>query len=483
LIDASLGVEGPLVQTSGHLVGIPSARGSAALDGDTSTAWIPGYFHDDPVLTVTTDEPTTITQLAPVLLDDDRFSVATEIALEVDGNVVGSYLIPGDGTAIDLPQPVTGTTFRFLVEDIEPRRTREWYGNVVVNVPVAIAELGVPELAVDVPAQLDTGCRADLLSIDGEPVPLRIHAPTSDLLDGQPVEAEVCDGPVDIAAGHHRLQTANGPQDGIDVDQVVLRSSGPAARRAAAAAAPRVTVSDDGRWQVGVDIEGATPGEPFWLVLGQSQSSGWQLDGEESTLVDGYANGWLVEPDAADLHLDLVWEPQRTVNRALLVSVVGVLACIGIALVGALRERRDPPADAAAAPRPPSPRPSTAWRVGVTATALVGTALIVGPVSALVVGAGTALAAWGPAGLRRWLWLAPVAGYTLAAGYVVSKQVWKAPGAAFEWPAEQAAAHQIALVTVAYTLVLVALQCRLDLPRANRTHRAPDEPLDAAAPS
>ena len=74
----------------------------------------------------------------------------------------------------------------------------------------------------------------------------------------------------------------------------------------------------------------------------------------------------------------------------------------------------------------------------------------------------TAAAAWGPPVVRRWAWLAPVAAYGVAAGYVVARQLWVRPGAAFEWPAELATAHQPALVAVALTLALVALQARAD---------------------
>ena len=53
-------------------------------------------------------------------------------------------------------------------------------------------------------------------------------------------------------------------------------------------------------------VTGAQPGQPFWLVLGESNSAGWKatVDGEDaggSTLVDGYANGWLVVPPAIGL--------------------------------------------------------------------------------------------------------------------------------------------------------------------------------------
>jgi hypothetical protein len=53
-----------------------------------------------------------------------------------------------------------------------------------------------------------------------------------------------------------------------------------------------------------------------------------------------------------------------------------------------------------------------------------------------------------------------VAAYLTAAGYVLARQLVASPAAAFEWPAELATAHQPALVAVALTLSLVALDSR-----------------------
>ena len=66
-----------------------------------------------------------------------------------------------------------------------------------------------------------------------------------------------------------------------------------------------------------MEVSGATPGEPFWLVLGQSFNSGWSasIDGEgigDPELVDGFANGWQVVPDADSFVVDLRFAPQTT---------------------------------------------------------------------------------------------------------------------------------------------------------------------------
>jgi arabinofuranan 3-O-arabinosyltransferase len=86
-----------------------------------------------------------------------------------------------------------------------------------------------------------------------------------------------------------------------------------------------------------VSVTGAQPGKPFWLVLGQSQSNGWQatINGASlgtSRLIDGYANGWLVTPTNSSFTVKLNWTPQRTVWIGLAISAVAVLLCLGLAL-------------------------------------------------------------------------------------------------------------------------------------------------------
>ena len=80
---------------------------------------------------------------------------------------------------------------------------------------------------------------------------------------------------------------------------------------------------------------------PYWLILGQSLSSGWRLrdgpgqDQGPPRLVDGFANGWLVTPAAAgDSTFRLVWEPQRTVWMGLAASMMAALACFLVAIWG-----------------------------------------------------------------------------------------------------------------------------------------------------
>ena len=112
-------------------------------------------------------------------------------------------------------------------------------------------------------------------------------------------------------------------------------------------------VVHNGRTKVELRVHGAEPGTPFWLVLGQSQNAGWKAtvadaDGTvvsgpgdgRSTLVDGYANGWLVVPNGSTFDVTLDWTPQRTVWVALAISAAALVACLVLAVVARRRRRR-----------------------------------------------------------------------------------------------------------------------------------------------
>ena len=106
---------------------------------------------------------------------------------------------------------------------------------------------------------------------------------------------------------------------------------------------PAVTVSHEDRTTETLTVHGT--GQPFWLVLGQSFSSGWRATAGGRSLgaprlIDGYANGWYVPALAAGhtLVVHLEWQPQRVVWIAIGLSAGAVLLCLLLAVVS--RRRR-----------------------------------------------------------------------------------------------------------------------------------------------
>jgi hypothetical protein len=140
-----------------------------------------------------------------------------------------------------------------------------------------------------------------------------------------------------------------------------------------------------------VDVRVTTNGKPFWLVLGESDSTGWHAqvsDGAAGSrqLVDGYANGWLIRPDrSGTMTVRLRWTPQRLVWIALAASALAVFACAAIVMRAAVRDTPEGATTNLAAPRralaglgdvsrgagEPLPRRSAALFAGATAAVTV----------------------------------------------------------------------------------------------------------------
>jgi arabinofuranan 3-O-arabinosyltransferase len=284
------------------------------------------------------------------------------------------------------------------------------------------------EVQVSAGDDLGEVCRDDLVQVDGVAVPVRPSAdpagdPSHLLLEG-------C-GPVDLAAGAHRVVTAT-VGDGLAIDRIVLSSDpsgepAPVGPRGGSGEAPRIEVTAAGSDHVRARVGGAD--DPFWLVLAQSHSSGWSVRAEGAEVgshevVDGYANGWRITPSTDTVELTLRWTPQRLVWIGLGIS--GLTAIAAAVLVWGPRRRADDGgtddglADVArlAWTVPPGPRAQDVGPVLVMiGTAVVGVLVAPLPVAAL----GTAVAALvALAGPLHWV-LAFVPAVALVAARVLER--------------------------------------------------------------
>jgi arabinofuranan 3-O-arabinosyltransferase len=421
LVDALVGLPdaahgGITVDSSSHLSGALEQRASAALDGDPSTAWtgsFPGV--DRQYLRVDQGRVRTVSHLDLQIVADGVHSVPTEITITPDTDPSRAVKVPipalADGAAkgatVTVPvdfAPVSGQVLVFDVTGVRQVKVKDWYSDFNVPTPVSIAELGVPGLRVPAPpAAFDSGCRTDLLSVDGQPVPVRVTGSTADALARNALELATCGptGSVALGSGEHVVRSGVGHQLGIDVDQLALSSNrGGSAMAVAALAAdpaipgPNLTVTGHGRVSYDATVEQASA--PFWLALDQSWSDGWKatVNGRElppPQVINGYGNGWLIDPavyGAGPLKIHTEWTPQRVVWVAIGLSVVGVIACLILIMIGRARRdahatvnRPDEPID----PTLAIPLIGLSAAAGRTASArlTVVTALVIGGVVAL----------------------------------------------------------------------------------------------------
>lgn len=206
----------------------------------------------------------------------------------------------------------------------------------------------VPAEASSEPAAgAQDACRSDLVKIDERPVAVRVVGARP----GGGMAVTACDA-IDLGPGSHRLTATSDSLSGLHVDRLVL-STDPDGKAAPIAqrgphqpAGPPVRVLE--RDAAAIDLEVDAAAQPFWLVLGQSESSGWAATAEGArvgprTLVDGYANGWLITPDGAGtMAVELRWGPQRLVWAGLAVSASAVAGCGLILGLGRRHPRAEP---------------------------------------------------------------------------------------------------------------------------------------------
>ena len=110
---------------------------------------------------------------------------------------------------------VESDDFRLTVLAVDRATTTDWYSGGPAVLPVAIAEMGLPGVVRDAPAdEVGDRCYDDLLTVDGEPVPIRFAGSTADAEARLPLDVEACDGPV-AAAGPTDVVAAEGRDTGL----------------------------------------------------------------------------------------------------------------------------------------------------------------------------------------------------------------------------------------------------------------------------
>ncbi|WP_458367871.1 DUF7402 domain-containing protein, partial [Frankia nepalensis] len=483
----------PRALSSGRLPGDLGARSSVAFDGDPATAWSPGFgAQENGWLELTSLSPVTLSTATVTLVTDGRHSVPTRFGIEVDGQRVGAVDVPaltdtrgtpGATSSVTLSLPAaTGHAVRLVVDAVRPVTTTDTISGATSTMPVGIAEVDLPGVSgigatastAQPPEQLSGECRYDLLTVDGQQVGVRVSGTTRDAAGRLGLDVRTCGTPVRLGAGDHVVRTANGALTGIDLDRLVFASDAggitwPDATSVAALDTTReqraadlarvgaangngATAPGGGTAQAGdtaqagvptlsvdvaapttfvINVTGAKPGTPFWLVLGQSLSPGWHATVDENTsldepqLVDGYANGWRIDPPRDNFKIQITWIPQRVVFAALTVSVVAVVLCL--ALLGVTGRRRRGtviPRDLPRLDRPFAATPRLGLRqvVPLVVGALAVGAFIVSPVAGVITAAATLVAAVVPRG-RVVLRVGSVAALAASVAYVVQVQV------------------------------------------------------------
>ena len=223
------------VRSSEHLAGAITARASSAIDGSTATAWstpFAGIAGQSWEATLTS--PVTLDTLELDIVSDEHHSEPRTITLRVGGNDPVQLSLPALATtalgstthvSLPLPRPLVGDFVQITIDGYDARTTPDWYTNSAIDFPVAIAEIGLPVAQPSAPTTtIDTGCRNDLVTIDGTPFPVRING-DSGSTRREALTVTPCGSALTLGAGRHEIATAVGLDSGIDIDRLVLRSA------------------------------------------------------------------------------------------------------------------------------------------------------------------------------------------------------------------------------------------------------------------
>lgn len=387
-INALLQRTGPLSQptTSGvRVVGTNStsrlpttvnAGSWSAVDGNANTSWVPeSSLAAGQSMTVNLASPITVDHLNLDLINDYHHSLPSEISLSngLQTVTVSMPQIPppasqanGATSAVTVPLPtaLTGTNFTFAVTKKIAPKIIDFSMFGPASLPFGIAELGLPgTVAPPTPTTITIPCRADLLSVNGVPIPITATGSVADLTSSTGVHYSTCQ-PALFATGLNSIIGARSADIPLTVDLAAFGSAAGGGPMAFGPNGLQITdapaAADLSLRQVKRTLATGTligTGQAGTLVFGQSLSSGWRLsiDGvivkPGPRLVDGYANGWdlpaLAVGTTHDIRLE--WTPQRTVDFALYASFGGLLVVLGFIILprrrrlGAEHQLSEPP--------------------------------------------------------------------------------------------------------------------------------------------
>ena len=507
---------GTVIGSNERLPGDLNARAAFAFDGNPKTAWMPGFDHYAQAhawVEASLPHPITFDHMNMQVLADGRHSVPT--AMRITSNTGASRLVrlpairdrrrAGAVAKVHLSfAPISGSTFRFAIAGFRAVTTINWYSQRPIVLPVGIAEMGVPGIHVTMErpsAMIPAVCRRGLLRIDRKPVWLEITGRVGTAERSGGLSIRGC-GPdargIYLSKGTHSLVATNGQSSGFNLDQLVLDSAAggtpePLATNGTSRpvagtlgtrrlSAPTTEVSSSGPDSAQLVLHHVVAGQPFFLVLGQSYNKGWtaSLGGRSlgpPMLIDGFANGWYVDPaTSGTLTASLYFHPQLLVSAALGLSAAFLLFCFILAAFPergrrALKRRLLPAAGSGPAPEAParvdsSPapgllgaaiggRPRLGRALGL-AVAAGGIAYAVLPVGAAVAGA---LAVFILAGLGTLLpvtrYLSGLIAFLLVASagaLVVAHQLTARPAPGSSWPLQLNTAGVVAFVGLAILL-------------------------------
>lgn len=372
----------------------PSVSPRMAYDAKPTTSWIASPQDPTPTLRVDFARPTRI----------DRISVTAPAAPGVVP--LTATLVAGDQTR----QVELDGFSRFA--PIVARHLEITFANPTrPGVPVGIGELvlGPGEIAVpfDGEARTGVGCGfGPSVFVDSQRYLTKVEGIMGDVAASGPLSLSLCEGPIAISAGTHRIRIAST----IEFQPVRVLLTEPEQLEPVTSVTRRwrVLENTDTAQRIKVDA-----GSAALLVTARNFNEGWAatLNGKRLPVqrIDGWAQGWQL-PAGAGGTVTVTFEPQHAYRIGLFGGLVLIALILLVALGCACRVRLRPPGQGIGRPR--TPASSRMRRIGAGA-ALGGAYVLAGTPGLL-----GALLAQVARSRRRWAIL--LGGALVTSGTIVS---------------------------------------------------------------
>ncbi len=294
----------------------------------------------DPTVTLEWGAPQQVDALSVTRVE--QYSAPESVRVVNESGQVREATIGDDGIARF--DPITAQRLDITFPEVRRYEAQQPDGSTVER-PVALASLTVPgapglgvvasETAVDIPCG-----EGPTVVIDGRPHDLAIETTLGQVASLDALPAKVCDdGPVQIAAGEHRLDTTRGEAERFfAVKSVRLDPAG----QAAADVPPSRSLEVE-RWAAERRAVRIGPGEESFVAVAENANAGWKatLDGQElrPVTLDGWKQGFVVPAGEGGL-ISLTYTPTTGYRVAL---VAGALLVAGLLAMLLVRSRRPAP--------------------------------------------------------------------------------------------------------------------------------------------
>ena len=440
---------GGLAVSSQRLRGSLLTTASAAFDMNPSTAWV-SPFSPTGELWLEFELDTAIDTIA-LTQPEGEFSTITEVRIsDADGTAISHPLDTENiTTTLELAESIGPGPVRLEITGITPEMTPDYRTGRDVALPVALSVVDTGTRVLEIPPQTPSACREDLLSLNGEPIPITIdRVEVAEYGLGAIIAATPCVDTVQLDT-EQNLLIGHAP-GALRIDRVVVSGTGGAQEAVAhgdPVGAGMVSSIDLGR--AGGVIEVADCVEGCWLIHGHGHNDAWRASVGDVDLggpisVNGGLNGWYLDRELTDegaATVTLHFSPQRWLDAAWLLTALGVLASLTIIARSRIRLP-----DTVAMWRPMRPIPSQ------TPTHTTSTIAAIAVLSAVLIGPW-----WGLIGLaagmmvhlrdRALEWFATFLIGAVAVWIAVANRAQQ-PLPNLAWPTEFSVVHPLALFAV-----------------------------------